>query len=109
MATALIERDEGSRSLVEILDRVLDKGLVVTGDIKVSVAEVELLTISIRLLICSIDKAEQIGIDWWKSDQRRSSGKQVRAAGTARGCRAKTLAGKPPSRLTHERRSGPCP
>src|SRR5881396_2311638 len=54
----------GSAGLVDILDRVLDKGLVVAGDIKVSLAEVELLTIRIRLLICSIDKAEQIGLDW---------------------------------------------
>ena len=61
---------EGHRStgLVDVLDRVLDKGLVVAGDIKVSLAEVELLTIRIRLLICSIDKAEQIGLDWWKFD-----------------------------------------
>src|SRR6266480_528562 len=53
-----------STGLVEVLDRVLDKGLVVAGDIKISLAEVELLTIRIRLLICSIDKAEQIGLDW---------------------------------------------
>jgi hypothetical protein len=60
---------EGHRStgLVDVLDRVLDKGLVVAGDIKVSLAEVELLTIRIRLLICSIDMAEQIGLHWWNS------------------------------------------
>ena len=55
--------------LVDVLDRVLDKGLVVAGDIKVSLAEVELLTLRIRLLICSIDKAEQIGLNWWRYDQ----------------------------------------
>ena len=54
--------------LVDILDRVLDKGLVVAGDIKISIAEVELLTIRIRLLVCSVDKAEQIGLNWWKFD-----------------------------------------
>jgi hypothetical protein len=64
-----------SASLVDLLDRVLDKGLVVAGDIKVSLAEVELLTIRIRLLICSIDKAEQIGLDWWRSDKNLSSGR----------------------------------
>ena len=53
-------------SLVDILDRVLDKGLVVAGDIKISLANVELLTIQIRLLVCSIDKAEQIGLNWWR-------------------------------------------
>ena len=58
--------------LVDVLDRVLDKGLVVAGDIKVSLAEVELLTIRIRLLICSIDKAEQIGLNWWRNDPRLS-------------------------------------
>ena len=56
-------------SLVDILDRVLDKGLVVAGDIRISLANVELLTIRIRLLVCSIDKAEQIGLNWWRYDQ----------------------------------------
>ena len=65
----------GSAGLVDILDRVLDKGLVVAGDIKVSLAEVELLTIRIRLMICSIDKAEQIGLDWWKYDRHLSPGR----------------------------------
>ena len=66
--------------MVDVLDRVLDKGLVVAGDIKVSLAEVELLTIRIRLLICSIDKAEQIGLDWWKFDHHLSPGKQALSA-----------------------------
>ena len=56
--------------LVDILDRVLDKGLVVVGDVKINLANVELLTIQIRLLICSIDKAEQIGMNWWRYDPR---------------------------------------
>ena len=64
--------------LVDILDRVLDKGLVVVGDIKINLANVELLTIQIRLLICSIDKAEQIGMDWWRTDPRLST--QAKAA-----------------------------
>src|SRR5207302_3439789 len=74
MPTPLIEGHGRSTGLVEILDRVLDKGLVVAGDIKVSLAEVELLTIRIRLLICSIDKAEEIGLDWWKYDRHLSPG-----------------------------------
>ncbi len=65
--------------LVDVLDRVLDKGLVVAGDIKVSLAEVELLTIRIRLLICSLDKAQEIGLDWWKYDRDLSPGREVRA------------------------------
>jgi hypothetical protein len=58
----------GTTNLIDILDRVLDKGLVIAGDIRVSLANVELLTIRIRLLICSVDKAEQIGLNWWKFD-----------------------------------------
>jgi hypothetical protein len=80
MPTSLIEGPNRSSGLVDVLDRVLDKGLVVAGDIKVSLAEVELLTIRIRLLICSIDKAEQIGLDWWKFDHHLSPGKQALSA-----------------------------
>lgn len=61
-----------SAGLVDVLDRVLDKGLVIAGDIRVSLAEVELLTIRIRLLVCSIDKAEQIGLNWWRDDPHLS-------------------------------------
>ena len=58
-----------SPGLVDILDRILDKGLVVAGDIRISLANVELLTIQIRLIVCSIDKAEQIGLNWWRYDR----------------------------------------
>lgn len=58
----------GTTNLLDILDRVLDKGLVIAGDIRISLANVELLTIRIRLLVCSVDKAEQIGMNWWKYD-----------------------------------------
>jgi gas vesicle protein GvpA/GvpJ/GvpM family len=62
-----------THGLVDILDRVLDKGLVIAGDIKINLANVELLTIQVRLLICSIDKAEQIGLNWWRNDPRLST------------------------------------
>ena len=62
--------------LVDVLDRVLDKGLVIAGDIKVSLADVELLTVRIRLIVCSIDKAQQIGLDWWRYDQHLAPGRQ---------------------------------
>ncbi len=65
-----------STGLVDVLDRVLDKGLVVAGDIKVSLAEVELLTIRVRLVVCSIEKAEQVGLDWWKHDPYFAAGRQ---------------------------------
>jgi hypothetical protein len=58
----------GTTNLLDILDRILDKGLVIAGDVRVSLANVELLTIRIRLLVCSVDKAEQIGLNWWKYD-----------------------------------------
>jgi len=76
MPTSLTEGQGRSTGLVDVLDRVLDKGLVVAGDIKVSLAEVELLTIRIRLMICSIDKAEEIGLDWWKYDRHLSPGRE---------------------------------
>ena len=76
MPTDLSGSPSRSAGLVDVLDRVLDKGLVVAGDIKVSLAEVELLTIRIRLMICSIDKAEEIGLDWWKYDRHLSPGRE---------------------------------
>ena len=65
-----------SQGLVDVLDRILDKGLVIAGDIKVNLANVELLTIQVRLLVCSIDKAEQIGLNWWKFDSALSGGSE---------------------------------
>ena len=62
------ERQRGT-GLVDVLDRVLDKGLLVAGDIRISLAEVELLTIRVRLVVCSIDKAQEIGLDWWRNDR----------------------------------------
>jgi hypothetical protein len=62
------------QGLVDVLDRILDKGLVIAGDIRIRLADVELLTIQIRLLVCSVDKAQEIGLDWWKTDPRLSSG-----------------------------------
>ena len=66
-----------SQGLVDVLDRILDKGLVIAGDIKIKLAEVELLTIQIRLLVCSVDKAQEIGMDWWRTDPRLSTQAKV--------------------------------
>ena len=71
-------------TLADLLDRVLDKGLVVAGDVSISLANVELLTIRIRLLVCSIDKAEQIGLNWWRYERnltRRGDGSDDSAIG----------------------------
>ncbi|MBM4274959.1 MAG: gas vesicle protein [Deltaproteobacteria bacterium] len=55
-------------SLADLLERILDKGIVIAGDIKISLVEVELLTIQIRLVICSVDKAKELGMDWWTTN-----------------------------------------
>jgi Gas vesicle protein len=61
-------------NLADILERVLDKGIVIAGDIRVNVLDIELLTIKIRLLVASVDKAREIGIDWWERDPSLTSG-----------------------------------
>jgi hypothetical protein len=63
-----------SSSLADILERVLDKGIVIAGDIRVNILDIELLTIKIRLLVASVDKAREIGIDWWEHDPSLSTG-----------------------------------
>ncbi len=57
-----------STNLAELLDRILDKGLVIVGDIKINLVDVELLTIKIRLLVAGVDKAKALGINWWEND-----------------------------------------
>jgi len=79
MRTDLQLSNGRASGLVDVLDRVLDKGLVVAGDVKISLAEVELLTIRIRLIVCSIDKAQEIGLDWWRYDRELSPGAQRKA------------------------------
>jgi len=61
-------RSQAGDSLADVLDRVLDKGVVIAGDIAIAVVGIELLTIKIRLLVASADKAREMGIDWWRSD-----------------------------------------
>src|SRR5512132_555798 len=72
-----------THGLVDILDRVLDKGLVIAGDIKINLANVELLTIQVRLLVCSIDKAEQIGLNWWRNDPRLNMSAPLTSVGAS--------------------------
>jgi Gas vesicle protein len=77
-------RPEPRDNLADILERVLDKGIVIAGDIQINLLDIELLTIKLRLLIASVDKAKEMGIDWWESDsslQKLDSGdesKQLR-------------------------------
>jgi hypothetical protein len=80
-----VQRSLQGHSLVDILDRILDKGLVVAGDVVIQLADVELLTIKIRLLICSVDKAQEIGMDWWRHDRfLTSTSKRVLPTSTKR-------------------------
>ena len=60
-------------SLADILERVLDKGIVIAGDIQINLLDIELLTIKLRLVVASIDKAKEMGIDWWESDPALNS------------------------------------
>ena len=74
-----VERSQGGpapANLADILERVLDKGIIIAGDIKVNLLDIELLTIKIRLLIVSVDKAAEMGIDWWRNDPMLSSSQQ---------------------------------
>lgn len=72
-----ITHTTNSATLADILERAIDKGVVVAGDIKINLADVELLNIKIRLLICSVDKAVELGINWWQNDAYLSSNAEV--------------------------------
>lgn len=64
----------GGTNLADILERVLDKGIVIAGDIQINLLDIELLTIKLRLVVASVDKAKEMGIDWWERDPTLSSG-----------------------------------
>jgi hypothetical protein len=61
-------RSQHPAQLADVLERVLDKGIVIAGDIQINLLDIELLTVKIRLLIASADKAKEMGIDWWQGD-----------------------------------------
>jgi len=73
MANPKLMHATEATNLADILERVLDKGIVIAGDIKISIADVELLNIKIRLLVASVDKAMEMGINWWQQDASLSS------------------------------------
>lgn len=68
----------GTTNLADILERVLDKGIVIAGDIRINLLDIELLTIKLRLIVASVDKAKEMGIDWWEEDPALSSGARRR-------------------------------
>ncbi len=69
---------DGGANLADILERVLDKGVVIAGDIRINLLDIELLTIKLRLIVASVDKAKEMGIDWWEADPALSSGARRR-------------------------------
>lgn len=74
MAEQKMMHPNDATSLADILERVLDKGIVIAGDIKIQLADIELLNIKIRLLVASVDKAMEMGINWWQQDSYLSKG-----------------------------------
>jgi hypothetical protein len=74
MADSQVASALDTTNLADILERVLDKGVVIAGDIRIQIADIDLLTIRIRLLIASVDKAKEMGINWWEQDSYLSSG-----------------------------------
>ncbi|MEU2792989.1 MULTISPECIES: gas vesicle protein [unclassified Streptomyces] len=68
----------GGANLADILERVLDKGVVIAGDIRINLLDIELLTIKLRLIVASVERAEEMGIDWWRDDPSLSSGARRR-------------------------------
>lgn len=68
-----VQRPGHSDSLADVLERILDKGIVIAGDVSISLVGIELLTIRLRLLIATVDKAKELGINWWESDPMLST------------------------------------
>ncbi|GHF05587.1 MULTISPECIES: gas vesicle protein [Streptomyces] len=94
-----------SANLADILERVLDKGVVIAGDIRVNLLDIELLTIKLRLIVVSVDKAKEMGIDWWESDPALSSGARRRELATENEL-LRTRIAELEARQPHEARDG---
>jgi hypothetical protein len=90
-------RSGGPAQLADVLERVLDKGIVIAGDIKIDLLDIELLTIRIRLLVASADKAREMGIDWWQNDPFLTGGNGGNNAVEERLRRLEKKAGLPTS------------
>lgn len=107
MEGQIVKSTGGGGSLAEILELVLDRGVVIAGDIQIKLADVELLTIKIRLLIASVDKAKEMGIDWWERDSylsSRAKDNELEKANSEFEKRIKFLEEKSELKLTSKRR-----
>ena len=93
-----------STTLGDLLERILDKGVVISGDIKIKLVEVELLTIQIRLVICSVDKAKEIGIDRWRRDAHFSGLESIGQGGVGQGNAGQASLAQPDRMIELEQR-----
>ena len=91
----------GGTNLADILERVLDKGIVIAGDVQINLLDIELLTIKLRLVVASVDKAKEMGIDWWERDPTLSSGhSELEQENRRLRERLEALEGRPAGQLT---------
>ena len=108
-AGGLPGRPSADANLADILERVLDKGIVIAGDIQINLLDIELLTIKLRLLIASVDRAREMGINWWETDSSLQSGgerwrsRRPAGVGEPRAARAAGAARAPDRRPAGER------
>lgn len=86
-----------SATLADLLERVLDKGIVIAGDIRIKLVEVELLTIQLRLVICSVDKAKELGLDWWTNNSVLNLRNQTDISMEERVAKLESMASKAPA------------
>jgi Gas vesicle protein len=99
MAGHNMEHSLQSATLADLLERILDKGIVIAGDIRIKLVEVELLTIQLRLVVCSVEKARELGLDWWTNDSTLSGRNQAGGAIEERVARLESLAANPAAPL----------
>ncbi len=90
-----MEHSLQSATLADLLERVLDKGIVIAGDIRIKLVEVELLTIQLRLVVCSVDKARELGLDWWAHNSALAAGNQSDGSIEQRVARLESLVSNP--------------
>jgi hypothetical protein len=86
-----------SATLADLLERVLDKGIVIADDIRIKLVEVELLTIQLRLVICSVDKAKELGLDWWTNNSVLNLRNQTDISMEERVAKLESMASKAPA------------
>jgi hypothetical protein len=96
MATGNMQHSLQSATLADLLERVLDKGIVIAGDIRIKLVEVELLTIQLRLVVCSVEKARELGLDWWTRDSALNLRNQADPAIEERIAKLEAIAAKTP-------------